>query len=103
MQVRRYLSPMGLWMDYWCRFGSLGNSFTASGIIDLYPDIQLGSRDLFVVSAALFSILTVFVLPFSLFLCLISFLLFSCASVWENSRAFFLTVQLYNYKSGVRW
>ena len=81
-------------MDYRCRLGSLVNSFTASRSSDPgrgggggRPEQQLGRLDFF--SCPLHF------LPYSLFssyllllcLCLISSLMFPCASVLENNRA----------------
>ena len=50
-----------------------------------FNSILIGRRDFFFHTALLLSILTPYVLR--LFLCLISFLLFPCASVCENTRA----------------
>ena len=78
-------------MDYRCWLGGLVNSSTASGSSDGgedgRPELQLGRRDILFFPAryAFFHIHSSHLLP--LCLCLISYLLFLCASVWENTRA----------------
>ena len=87
-----YFLPRGQWMDYRCRLGSLGNSSTASGRCDAGetagPSYMIGRWDLlFFVPTLLLAIITPLFNPILPFLCLISFWLFLCASVWENTRA----------------
>ena len=73
-------------MDYWCRLGSLSNASSASGSSN--PGGTVGPSYSFAAGPSFFkpryfpySLFTSHLLPFVL--CLISFLLFPCASVWK--------------------
>ena len=81
------IPALGNWMDYRCRLGFLGNSFTASGISDPggdgWPELLLGLWDIFFTATVLYSLIFSHLLP--LFLCLNPFLLVPCAGVLEYS------------------
>ena len=72
--------------EYRCRLGSLGNSSTASGSSDLRRTVGPSEADgtsLFL-PAVILSMITFVAYHLPLFIYLISFLLISCASVWET-------------------
>ena len=82
------LSPFCfLLIEFHCTFSYLIKDYNILFIIITFWLGCDSPSGLFFVPALLISILTPLFLPSSLFLYLISFLPFPCASVWENTRA----------------
>ena len=80
--------PRGQWMDYRCRLvRKFIHSFGAyRPLVKIGLSYSLGLWH-FIFSCPLYFFPCSRISSYLLFLCLISFLLFPCASVWENTHA----------------